>query len=97
LIAIRFLLPARLELQEAVAYYSGQLDGLGDTFRDETWDAIRRIADHPHAWHPLGGEIRRCQLRHFPYGVIYEPLNSEIVIISIAGLHRRPGYWQDRL
>ena len=93
----RFLLPARLELNEAVRYYNAQRLRLGEEFRDEAWETVRRIKEFPQAWHPLGGAIRRCQMRGFPFGVIYEPSEIEIVIIAIAHLHREPEYWRNRM
>jgi hypothetical protein len=93
----RFLLPARRELRETVRYYNTQLPPLGEEFRDEAWETVRRIKELPEAWHPLGGSIRRCQMRRFPYGIIYEPSEIEIVIIAIAHLHRKPEYWRSRV
>lgn len=49
------------------------------------------------AWHPLGGAIRRCQMQRFPYGIIYEPSEAEIVLIAVAPLHREPEYWRSRV
>ena len=94
---IRFLSPARRELREAVRYYNAQRFGLGDEFRDEVRETIRRVKEFPKAWHPLGGSIRRCQMRRFPYGIIYEASGDEIVIIAVAHLHRRPEYWRQRI
>lgn len=36
-------------------------------------------------------------MMRFPYGVIYATDPEEIVILAIAHMHRRPGYWRDRL
>jgi hypothetical protein len=47
----RFLPPAHQELIEAVRYYNAQRIRLGDEFRDEAWETIRRINDFPLAWH----------------------------------------------
>ena len=93
----RFLLPARRELIEAVQYYNAQRVRLGDEFRDEAWETIRRINEFPVAWYLLGGAIRRCQMHRFPYGLIYEVTDVEIVIVAVAHLHREPGYWRRRL
>ena len=93
----RFLLPARRELNEAVRYYNAQRVRLDEEFRDEAWETVRRIKEFPQAWHPLGGAIRRCQMRDYPFGVIYEPSEIEIVIIAIAHLHREPEYWRNRM
>lgn len=93
---IRFLLPARRELREAVRYYNAQRVRLGEEFRDEVWETIQRMKIFPEAWQPLSASIRRCQLNRFPYGLIYEPSEDEIVIIAVAHLHRAPEYWRSR-
>lgn len=93
----RLLYPAQRELAEAIDYYNKERAGLGSDFREEAWHTIQRIRRFPDAWSPLGGRIRRCQLRRFPYGIIYEPVASEIVIIAVAHLHRRPEYWRSRV
>ena len=85
--------PARRELHEIVRYYNAQLPHLGEEFRDEAWETVRRIEEFPLAWHPLGDAIRRCQMQRFPYGIIYEPSEDEILIIAVAPLHREPEYW----
>jgi toxin ParE2 len=92
----RFLLPARRELREAVRYYNAQPVRRGEEFRDEVWETIQRIKNFPEAWHPLSASIRRCQMNRFPYGLIYEPSEHEIVIIAVAHLHRAPEYWRSR-
>ena len=93
---IRFLLPARGELREAVRYYNTQRPALGNEFRDEVWNTLLRIREFPRAWHVMGGNIRRCQMQRFPYGVIYQVSEQEIIVIAVAHLHREPDYWQAR-
>jgi toxin ParE2 len=93
----RFLLPARRDLKEAVRYYNAQRISLGEEFRDEAWETVRRIQEFPLAWYELGGAIRRCQMQRFPYGIIYEPSEVEIVLIAVANLHREPEYWLARV
>ena len=91
------MLPARRGPHETVRYYNAQIPHLGEEFRDEAWETVRRIKEFPLAWHPLGGAIRRCQMQRFPYGIIYEPCDIEIVIIAVAHLHREPEYWRSRV
>jgi len=93
----RFLSPARRELNKAVRYYNAQRVRLGEEFRDEAWETIRRIQNFPLAWHPLGGAIRRCQMQRFPYSIIYEASELEIVVIAVAHLHQEPQYWRLRV
>jgi len=96
-VTVRVLEVAQLELDEAVSYYNGQAPGLGDAFLIETIAAIERIRRFPGAWHPLGEQVRRCQLRRFPYGLIYSAEKDGILIVAVGHLHRRPDYWRDRL
>ena len=94
---IRFLEIARLELDEAVEYYNNESAGLGDQFLAEVLRAIDRIGEFPEAWHRLSQRTRRCRTRRFPYGIVYQIRGSEILVIPVANLHRRPEYWKDRL
>ncbi len=94
---IVFLEEAEYELDQAIAYYEFQSPGLGQQFLQEVLNALDRISGFPHAWHPLSENTRRCQMARFPYGLIYSILESEIVIVSVANLHREPGHWKDRM
>lgn len=94
---IRFLEIAKIELDETVEYYNSESAGLGDAFLVDTLKAIERLRYFPKAWHPFSSITRRCQLRSFPYGIIYQVLDAEILIVAVANLHRKPDYWQDRV
>lgn len=94
---VRLLTPASRELSAAINHYNLERENLGTEFREEAWATIQRIREFPLAWHPLGGNIPRCQMIRFPYGVIYEPSQTEIVVVAVACLHQAPEYWRDRL
>lgn len=94
---IRFLDVARRELDEAVEYFNAELDGRGDQFLLEVLDVLARVRQFPNAWHRYTENSRRCQTRRFPYGIVYQVLRSEILVIAVAHLHRKPGYWLDRI
>ena len=93
----RFLDVAQLEFDEAVEYYNAESAGLGDQFLLEVLSSLERIRQFPKAWHPYTENTRRCQTRRFPYGIVYQILESEILIVAVAHLHRRPGYWLERI
>ena len=94
---VRFLEIAEIELDEAIRFYNYEASGLGDEFLAEILGALDRIAKFPEAWHPCTRRTRRCQTRRFPYGVVYQIREEEILVIAIANLHREPNYWEDRL
>ncbi|MBF0461490.1 MAG: type II toxin-antitoxin system RelE/ParE family toxin [Magnetococcales bacterium] len=94
---IRFLEAAQLELDEAVVFHETQAQGLGHAFLAEVLAALDRVCRHPDAWHPISTHTRRCRLRRFPYGVIYLVDQSDILVVAVAHLHRRPNYWHERV
>src|SRR5438132_1131059 len=94
---IRLLDVAQQEFDEAVEYYNAESPSLGDEFLIEVLSTFERIRQFPEAWHPYTPNSRRCQTRRFPYGVIYQILESEILIVAVGHLHRKPGYWLDRI
>lgn len=91
---IRFLQPAQHELDETIAYYDAQALNLGKRFLLEALTCLNRVCQYPGAWHPITDKIRRCQLKHFPYGVIYTITDHVILVIANGHLHRKPEYWQ---
>lgn len=87
---------AEQELNNAVDYYDGCQNGLGLQFAKEVYAAIQNILVFPRAWTPLSGSTRRCLVNRFPYGVIYQIRDEEIIIIAVMHLNREPEYWGDR-
>jgi plasmid stabilization system protein ParE len=93
---IRFLAPARQELDDAVIWYNEQADGLGREFLDELDRAIRRSVAYPLSSPEIEPGLRRCLLARFPYGLVYGLDGDTVVVVAVAHLHREPRYWSDR-
>jgi len=93
---IRFLSLAYQELDDAVAWYNQQADGLGQDFLDELDRAVRRAAAFPLSCLEIDPGLRRCLLARFPYGVVYGLEGDTIVVVAVAHSHRQPRYWADR-
>ncbi|MBN1998324.1 type II toxin-antitoxin system RelE/ParE family toxin [candidate division KSB1 bacterium] len=94
---IHFLEPAELELETTVDYYNQQSEGLGFEFAIEVKRTLERIIQFPNAWAPLSKRCRRCRVKRFPYGIIYQIRNDKILIIAVMHLHRHPDSWKTRL
>lgn len=94
---ITFHSEAEEELDRAVAYYENCQDGLGIDFYRAVFAVIHRIRDFPESGSPLSRKTRRCLLRRFPFGVIYQLSAKGLFIVAIADLRRRPGYWLKRV
>lgn len=94
---VRFFKIAQYELDDAVKYYNVERHGLGYEFLREVFETIDRIKAFPEAWQPFHKGTRRCQVRRFPYGVIYKQVDDLLLIIAVANLHRKPDCWISRL
>ncbi|HEC19098.1 MAG TPA: type II toxin-antitoxin system RelE/ParE family toxin [Gammaproteobacteria bacterium] len=94
---IRLLDVAQQELDETIEYFYEEVPDLGKEFLAEVLKALDRIGRHPHAWHPCSERTRRWLLRRFPYAVIYQILEKEILVVAVACLQREPNYWQARI
>jgi hypothetical protein len=88
---------AKEEFDGAVEFYEHSQPGLGLEFAEEIYATIARIIKYPSAWSTLSKNSRRCLVNRFPYGLIYQIKSHSLRIIAVAHLHRRPGYWKERL
>lgn len=91
-----FYSEAEKELNEAIDYYNERQSGLGVDFVEEVYAAIENIISFPYAWAALSKNTRRCLVNRFPYGIIYQIKQDEILIIAVMQLNREPGYWIKR-
>jgi hypothetical protein len=58
-------------------------------------EALNRIELHPHIYREVEPGIRKCQLKTFPYAVIFRD-GMGIEILAVMHLRRQPGYWKGR-
>lgn len=90
--------PAAEELSGAVRWYETRRPGLGGEFLDAVATAFSRIGTHPEIGTVTSedGRTRRLLVTAFPYQVVYRLRVDEVIIVAIAHLSRRPGYWMRR-
>ncbi len=88
---------AESEFRDAIDYYEAFEPGLGYDFAMEVHSTIENILSFPNAWNILEDDIRRCQIRRFPYGIVYSQDTGVIFILAVMHLHRDPDYWKGRV
>ncbi len=98
---IEFLDAADEELRAAAARYEDQQEGLGARFLNEAERVSGLIADFPGIGAPwtysdVPEGVRRFPLRTFPFHLVYVE-DPRLVIVAVAHMSRRPGYWRHRL
>ncbi len=88
---------ARAEFFESTLYYEAQQQGLGIRFRAAVQEGAQKIQSRPQLYPIIEDDVRQCRVQRFPYGVIYRIRGDAIQIIAVMHLHRKPGYWRERL
>lgn len=92
-----FIDRASEELHNAVRYYNKERPGLGFEFANEVKATLSRIRFYPETWLEIDFGIRKCIVKRFPYALVYIYENSQIVIIAIMHMKRKPNYWKSRI
>jgi hypothetical protein len=92
---VTFLKLAATELDDAFEYYESIQRGLGFRFLAQVELSQSRITSFPLSYEEIGNFSRRCLVQKFPYGLIYQYIDSEdeVLIVAVAHLHRKPDYW----
>lgn len=88
---------AKEEFFEAINYFEEYRKGLGFDFSKEVYSTIQRIIHFPNAWSKFSENTRRCLTNRFPYGVVYQIGEDDVIIIAVMQLNREPGYWKKRI
>lgn len=94
---VRFLLPARIELKEAIAYYNDKEPQLGFRFSAAVKRSLSSVVQYPLAWPPASELTRHRQVRGFPYSLIYYLEPNEVVVVAVMHNRREPRQWRERL
>ena len=86
------------EIDHEVDYYESCSAGLGAELEDEIDAVLETILQFPRAapqWKERP-DRRAAVLDRFPFTLIYQIKADEIVILALAHMSRRPGYWSGR-
>ena len=94
--SVAFHPEARAEFIAAARYYEGQAENLGLDFISAVEATYRRLVTFRETGRPFGSRLRRVLVPGFPYGLIYRAEPDRVLIVAVAHLRRRPGYWRSR-
>lgn len=72
------------------------VDGYGERFLGEIFQAGGRISQHPEAWPDISGQVRRCLLNRFPFGLLFRIEADRYYVLAVMHLRREPNYWKNR-
>lgn len=94
---VRFRAAAMEELRDAIDYHAQIQPELGDRLARAVAEALADILEYPKSAPVVDRGCRRRKVSDFPYGIVYRIKNGWIEVFAVMHLHRRPGYWRDRL
>lgn len=87
---------AEAEFAAAASFYESRVAGLGCSLSAEVHRTISLIREYPDAGVLVRPSVRRVLVDRFPYAVVYRHDPISVIILAIAHVRRRPGYWQRR-
>lgn len=93
---IRFRPQARQEVLDAADWYRQRMPGLDREFLIEVDVAVKAAASRPLAFPAVEGSIRRVLVKRFPYTLVFDLLDDELVVLAVFHRRRQPVSWRLR-
>jgi toxin ParE1/3/4 len=87
---------AEAEMLIAADFYESQQKVLRKRFLAAVQDGFTRLQINPMLYPLLATGVRRCLIRTFPFGVVFNVLDGAIIIISVMHPRRDPEHWKGR-
>ncbi|MDB4903333.1 MAG: hypothetical protein JWQ63_2614 [Mucilaginibacter sp.] len=81
---------AILEIQEAFEWYEEQKEGLGYELIEEIEVCYEKRSIHPERYSYINQLYRRIKTNRFPYVLVYEIEDDNIIVNSIRHIKRNP-------
>ncbi|AZB31623.1 type II toxin-antitoxin system RelE/ParE family toxin [Chryseobacterium balustinum] len=81
---------AENDLGEAIEYYQSKRKGLGLKFLKCVQKFFDRITKNPLHYPLKSNQFREAYIQKFPYIIIYEIIDNEIVVFSVFNTYQNP-------
>jgi len=81
---------AENDLGEAIEYYQSKRKGLGLKFLKCVQKFFYRITKNPLHYPLKSNQFREAYIQKFPYIIIYEIIDNEIVVFSVFNTYQNP-------
>jgi len=81
------------DLDEIESWYEKKQRGLGNQFHNEYETTLDRILIQPMNFVKVQKEIRRIEMKTYPYAVFYQVIGDSVVILRVLHERRHPQHW----
>jgi hypothetical protein len=86
---------ARNEILNAYYWYEAKLNGLGNRFMESLDFCFERITLSPLSFPKKYKEMRQAIVVHFPFVVIFEIEENQIIVYAVFNTRRKPKQWKN--
>ena len=97
MLPIRFYPDTYQEIRESYNWYESKSKGLGEKFLKELEKSFSAIRQTPNTYPMVSKNIRRILVNKFPYGILYKNTLTEIYVVAVMHLKRKPYYWRKQI
>ena len=84
---------AERKLNQAFHYYQEKSPGLGIAFLEELDECLKVLVRNPLIYRIRFDQVRRVNLKRFPYAVFYEVVANVVFVNQIIHGSSNPEYW----
>ncbi len=85
------------DVRETYLYLLERDYRLAEDFELRVREAILSLGETAQHYQVRDGGFRRCPLKRFPHGIMYEIEDDQVVIVhAVAHPKRKPGFWRKR-
>jgi plasmid stabilization system protein ParE len=95
-VRVRLSRAAVRDRDAAIVYYGDRFSELGRRFNRHLRDTLLFIQRYPEGAPVIADTLRAKVIIGFPYSIIYEMVEGEILVASIACHYRDPDAYRDR-
>jgi len=85
------------DVHEAADWYQQRSAGLGDTFVEDVWRCIDDVIADPERYGTLPSGCRHKRLSKFPYVLLYDLTDEDLLLLAVVHTARSPKKWNERL
>ena len=87
---------AEAEYASALAWYAARSARAAVGFAAAFDAAISNLAQFPEAYPACDDAHRWCQLRRYPYALVYRVEGDQVLVVAVAHGRQLPGFWRGR-
>jgi hypothetical protein len=96
MVSVKFLDLAQNEVDDLFEAFEYKQKNLGQTFIQEIDNTLSLIKNHSTTWPNKSKHTKRCLIKGFHYGVVYQKVDDIIYVVAVMNLLKKPTHWASK-